>query len=89
MTSHGKLWSFVIHLEKMPTPRFFRMLRTVGISLASGGAALLAAPVALPAVLLSIAGYAVVAGSVATAVSQAVVADGLSEAKTKEADAQQ
>ncbi|MFI8380418.1 hypothetical protein [Leeuwenhoekiella sp. NPDC079379] len=41
----------------------------MGISLASGGAALLAVPVALPAVVLSLAGYAVVAGSVVTAVS--------------------
>ncbi|MBQ51632.1 MAG: hypothetical protein CMF35_08035 [Leeuwenhoekiella sp.] len=78
----------ILERYRQPTPRFFRMLRTVGISLASGGAALLAAPVALPAVLLSIAGYAVVAGSVATAVSQAVVADGIAEAKPREADAQ-
>ena len=61
----------------------------MGVSLASGGAALLAVPVTLPAVVLSLAGYAVVAGSVATAVSQAVVADGIAEAKTKEADARQ
>ena len=33
----------------------------------------------LPAFVLSLAGYAVVAGSVATAVSQAVVADKLPE----------
>ena len=71
-----------------PTPRFFRILRAVGVSLVSGGAALLAVPVTLPAVVLSLAGYAVVAGSVATAVSQAVVADGIAEAKPREADAQ-
>ena len=64
------------------------MLRAVGISLASGGAALLAAPIALPAVVLSIAGYAVVAGSVVTAVSQAVVADAVPEPERKEADEQ-
>ena len=66
-----------------PTPRFFRILRTVGISLASGGAALLAAPVALPAALISLAGYAVVAGTVVTAVSQAVVADAPADAAGK------
>ena len=71
-----------------PTPRFFRILRAVGVSLVSGGAALLAAPVTLPAVVLSLAGYAVVAGSVATAVSQAVVADADPDAETKSADEQ-
>jgi len=60
----------------------------VGVSLASGGAALLAVPVTLPAVVLSLAGYAVVAGSVATAVSQAVVADADPDAETKSADEQ-
>ena len=69
---------------RKPTPRFFRILRTVGISLASAGAALLAAPVALPAVVLSLAGYAVVAGTVVTAVSQAVVADVPAAAAGKE-----
>lgn len=54
-----------------PTPRFFRILRTIGIALASAGGALLAAPAALPAVLLTIAGYMTVAGTVITAVSQA------------------
>ena len=63
------------------------MLRRVGISLASAGAALLAAPVALPAVVLSLAGYAVVAGSVATAVSQAVVSDTAQAPKHKNTDA--
>ena len=60
----------------------------MGISLASGGAAVLAAPVALPAVLLSLAGYAVVAGGVVTAVSQAVVADAASETEQQKADEQ-
>ena len=69
----------ILDRYQKPTPRFFRILRSVGIRLASGGAALLAAPVTLPAFVLSLAGYAVVAGSVATAVSQAVVADKLPE----------
>ena len=78
----------ILERYQKPTPRFFRILRAVGVSLASGGAALLAVPVTLPAVVLSLAGYAVVAGSVVTAVSQAVVADGIAEAKPREADAQ-
>ena len=53
-----------------PTPKFFKKVRTVGLVLAAVSASLLAAPVALPAVVVQIAGYLAVAGSVATAVSQ-------------------
>jgi hypothetical protein len=56
---------------KAPCPPFFKKLRTRGVLIAAASGALLAAPVALPLVVLKIAGYAVVAGSVATAVSQA------------------
>jgi len=58
---------------RAPTPKFFRVLRTIGIALATAGGTLLATPVSLPALLLTIAGYATVAGSVLTAVSQATV----------------
>ena len=58
-----------------PTPKFFRVLRSVGIALATAGGSILAAPVVLPAIVLTIAGYATVAGSVMTAVSQAAVED--------------
>jgi phage-related minor tail protein len=58
---------------KAPTPKFFKTLRTIGLSLAAAGAALLAAPVALPAALLTVAGYLVLAGTVVTAVSQTTV----------------
>jgi hypothetical protein len=62
-------------LERMqePTPKFFRVLRTIGLSLVAAGGALVAAPVALPAVVLTIAGYLTVAGTVMTAVSQSAV----------------
>jgi hypothetical protein len=58
---------------KAPTPKFFRVVRTVGIALATAGGTLLAAPVALPAVIISVAGYLTVAGTVMTAVSQTAV----------------
>ncbi len=58
-----------------PTPKFFRTLRNIGIALAATGGAILAAPISLPAIVLTIAGYLTVAGTVATTVSQAVVAD--------------
>ena len=60
---------------KRPTPRFFRKMRNIGITLAATGGAILAAPIALPAALISVAGYLTVAGTVATTVSQTVVSD--------------
>lgn len=56
-----------------PTPKFFKKLRTIGLILAAAGGAILAAPVALPAAVVTTAGYVLVAGSVATAVSQVAV----------------
>jgi hypothetical protein len=60
---------------KEPTPPFFKRLRNIGIILAATGGAILAAPVTLPSILLSIATYLAIAGTVATTVSQAVVSD--------------
>jgi hypothetical protein len=60
---------------KKPTPTFFRKLRNIGIALAATGGAIIAAPISLPAILITIATYLTVAGTVATAVSQAVVSD--------------
>ncbi len=57
---------------KAPTPRFFRKIRNIGIAAGTIGGTLLAAPVALPAILISAAGYMAVAGTVAAAVSQVV-----------------
>lgn len=56
-----------------PTPRFFQKLKTFGITLATVSGILLAAPVTLPAIVTTIAGYLAVAGSVATAISQVTV----------------
>jgi uncharacterized membrane protein HdeD (DUF308 family) len=58
---------------KAPTPKFFKTLRTIGLALAGVGGAILAAPVAVPAALVSIAGYVALAGGVMTAVSQTAV----------------
>jgi hypothetical protein len=57
---------------KAPTPKFFRVLRNVGLGLAAAGGILVASPIAIPAIVATIGGYLIVAGSVATAVSQAV-----------------
>ena len=65
----------LVERYKKPTPKFFKTLRNVGIALATAGGALLAAPIALPAFLVSAGGYMTVAGTVAVSVSQAVVSD--------------
>lgn len=57
------------------TPPFFKKLRIVGVAVAAAGATLLAAPIALPAALVAVAGYLVVGGAVATAMSQAAIAE--------------
>lgn len=72
----------VIQRMKAPTPKFFRVLRTIGLTLAAAGGALLAAPVALPATVITIAGYLTVAGSVVTAVSQTAIPNEDSDADT-------
>lgn len=63
----------VLSRMKKPTPKFFTQLRNVSLSFAAISGAILASPVALPAVLVKIAGYLAVAGTVAGAVSQTAV----------------
>ncbi|MCP9752434.1 hypothetical protein [Ferruginibacter sp. HRS2-29] len=49
---------------KAPTPKFFRKLRNIAIAVVAGAGAILVSPIALPAVVTSIASYVVLAGSV-------------------------
>ncbi|WP_394759865.1 hypothetical protein [Flavobacterium sp.] len=56
-----------------PTPKWFKILRTVGIALASIGGVIIASPVALPVGLVSAAGYLVLGGSIISVVSQTAV----------------
>ena len=53
-----------------PTPKWFKVLRTVGIALASIGGIIIASPVALPIGLVSAAGYLILGGSIISVVSQ-------------------
>ena len=57
-----------------PTPKLFKTIKVIGITLAAVSGALLAAPVALPALITTIAGYLAVAGTIATTISQLTVA---------------
>jgi len=60
----------VINRLIAPTPKFFRVVRSIGLCLAAMGGAILASPIVLPAAIATAGGYLVVAGSVATAVAQ-------------------
>ena len=65
----------IVDRYKKTTPKFFRTLRNIGIALATAGGAIIAAPISLPALVVTVATYMTVAGTVATAVSQAVIVD--------------
>ena len=65
----------IVQRYKKPTPKFFRTLRNIGIALATAGGAIIAAPISMPALVVTVATYMTVAGTVATAVSQAVTID--------------
>ena len=56
-----------------PTPTFFQKLRNIGLALAAISAAIMTFPVALPAIVTTIAGYLAVAGSVLSGVSQVTI----------------
>ena len=63
----------VIERMKEPTPKFFAVLRNVGLILTAVSGALVTAPVAIPGAIVTAAGYLAVAGAIASAVSQAAV----------------
>ena len=72
----------ILERAQAPTPKFFKLLRTIGLALLAVSGVLLTAPVALPTVIITVAGYAAVAGGVLSAVSQVTVDD--AEKKLKE-----
>ena len=57
------------------TPRFFKRLRNIGLALGAIGAAIIGAPVALPAIVVTAGGYLVTAGLVAAGLSQTAKVD--------------
>ena len=65
----------LIERAKAPTPKFFRILRTIGLTLLAISGSVIAAPVVLPATVVTVAGYIAVAGGVISAVSQVTVDD--------------
>jgi uncharacterized membrane protein HdeD (DUF308 family) len=65
----------IVARAKAPTPKFFRVLRSIGLAMLAISGTIVAAPVALPAVAVSTAGYLIVAGGVISAISQITVDD--------------
>lgn len=63
----------VVDRALAPTPKWFKVLRTIGIALASVGGVIIASPVTLPVGLVSAAGYLVLGGSIISVVSQTAV----------------
>ena len=59
-----------------PTPKFFRVMRNIGLTLASISGVVLAAPVMLPVGIVTVAGYLAVTGGVIGAISQMTVEGG-------------
>ena len=66
----------IIQRSKAPTPNFFKKVRNIGLILTAVSGAIMAAPVAVPMVLVKLATYLAVAGSVASAVSQITTESG-------------
>jgi hypothetical protein len=66
----------IIERAKAPTPKFFKKLRNIGLTLAAISAAIVTAPIALPAAVVTAAGYVAVASGVLSAVSQITTTDG-------------
>lgn len=58
---------------QLPTPPFFKKLRTAGIVLAAVGGAIIGAPEGLPEVVLKIAGYLTLSGGIVSTISQMTV----------------
>jgi len=58
---------------KLPTPLFFRRVRAIGAALGAVGMVLTTTQVALPALVVTIGSYLILAGSVAAAISSVAI----------------
>ena len=65
----------VVERKKAPTPKFFKILRSIGLALLAISGTVIAAPIVLPVSVVTVAGYMAVAGGVISAVSQMTVVD--------------
>lgn len=58
-----------------PTPKWFKIIRNIGITLTAVGGAILTAPIALPTTIVTVGGYLILGGTVATAIAQTAMRD--------------
>ncbi len=65
----------IVDRAQAPTPKFFRILRSIGLALLAISGTVMAAPIVLPVTVVTVAGYMAVAGGVISAVSQMTVND--------------
>ncbi len=65
----------ILERAKAPTPKFFKILRSIGLALLGISGSIVAAPVVFPAAVVTAAGYVAVAGGVISAISQITVDD--------------
>jgi hypothetical protein len=63
----------IMNRLQQPTPPFFQKVRNIGLVIAAVGTSIIAAPVALPIVMVNIAGYLIVAGGVMSTLGQVAV----------------
>ncbi len=67
----------IVERIKAPTPKFFKILRSVGLALLGISGTIVAAPIVLPATVVTVAGYLAVAGGVVSAVSQVTIPEAI------------
>jgi len=66
----------IIQRWAAPTPKFWKKVQRVAITLGAVAGVILTAPVSLPAAVVTAAGYVATAGTVAATLSQLTVQDG-------------
>ena len=67
----------IVERAKAPTPKFFKILRSIGLALLGISGTIVAAPIVLPATVENVAGYLAVAGGVISAVSQVTIPEAI------------
>jgi len=63
----------VIERIQEPTPKFFKMIRNIGLLLTAVSGVIATAPISLPATVITVSGYLAVAGGIASAISQTAI----------------
>lgn len=66
----------IIERLKAPTPKFWKKVQIIGLSLAGLSTVILTAPVSLPIGIVTFAGYLATAGGVVGVISQLTIKDG-------------